>query len=41
MSQGANMSPGVEARVYLPGVDGELHEIAAQSDRDGSGAIQT
>lgn len=41
MSQGADISPGVDGRVYFPSVDGKLYEVAAQSDRDGSGAIPT
>ena len=32
MSQGANISPGFDGRVYFPGVDGKLYEITVRSE---------
>ena len=32
MSQGANISPGFDGRVYFPGADGTLYEITVHSD---------
>lgn len=34
MSQGANISPGFDGRLYYPGVDGKLYEITVRSDDD-------